>query len=249
MLMRAGPRSQTQRKRRSGPHLLRFGAMLLTAALAVPAPADTLSAAHDQIASTSDASLPPLAGFGMAEGREVRGPRAFYELCARSPQECPAPTMLTGPAQLTLDQRAWRLLTEVNRAVNETHAPRLDVELYGVSDHWTRPMGYADCEDYALAKRAALIAEGAPAEALLIGVVEGIDDEYHAVLIVRTDRGDLVLDNLEPDVRLWTATKYTWVIRQSAADPARWVRIVGAEDPNLPRILPAERWAEGATAG
>ena len=33
----------------------------------------------------------------------------------------------------------------------------------------------ADCEDYALAKRAALIAAGWPPEALLLGVVKGVE--------------------------------------------------------------------------
>lgn len=177
------------------------------------------------------AARPPLVGFAMTEGPEVRGPRGYYALCARAPQDCPAPRRSNGPQRIALDAAAWSLLNRVNRGANAAHRPMTDLEAFGASDLWRRPDGVADCEDYAIAKRAALIAYGVPAEALLIGVVEGREADYHAVLVVRTDRGDLVLDNLDPEIRTWTATDYVWVIRQSERDPARWVRITGAHAP------------------
>ncbi len=47
----------------------------------------------------------------------------------------------------------------------------------------------------------------------------------HAVLMVRTDRGDFILDNQEPKVLLWTETGYKFIKRQSLENPNRWVSL------------------------
>ena len=44
--------------------------------------------------------------------------------------------------------------------------------------------------------------------------------------MVRTDRGDLVLDNQDGMVMVWTETPYQFVKRQSQANPGQWVDIV-----------------------
>ena len=61
--------------------------------------------------------------------------------------------------------------------------------------------------------------------ALLITVVLDEKGEGHAVLTVRTDRGDFILDNMRNKVKLWSETEYTFLKRQSADHPARWVKI------------------------
>jgi predicted transglutaminase-like cysteine proteinase len=43
--------------------------------------------------------------------------------------------------------------------------------------------------------------------------------------MVRTDRGDLVLDNQSGRVLLWKDTPYEYVKRQSQADPGKWVAL------------------------
>jgi predicted transglutaminase-like cysteine proteinase len=50
-------------------------------------------------------------------------------------------------------------------------------------------------------------------------------DEGHAVLTVKTDRGDYVLDNQAEDVVLWSDTGYRFVKRQSQSDPNVWVSL------------------------
>ena len=62
--------------------------------------------------------------------------------------------------------------------------------------------------------------------ALLVTVVFDEVGDGHAVLIARTDRGELVLDNKAESVRLWYQTAYRFVKRQSAADPNRWVAVM-----------------------
>jgi predicted transglutaminase-like cysteine proteinase len=65
---------------------------------------------------------------------------------------------------------------------------------------------------------------------LLITVVLKPDGEGHAVLTVRTDRGDFILDNLAAEIRLWSETPYQYVKRQSASDTGRWVAIRDGRD-------------------
>ena len=53
----------------------------------------------------------------------------------------------------------------------------------------------------------------------------------HLILTVRTDRGDLILDNMREDVVTWERTGYRFVKRQSALNPNDWVAIEVAGNP------------------
>jgi predicted transglutaminase-like cysteine proteinase len=55
--------------------------------------------------------------------------------------------------------------------------------------------------------------------------------EGHAVLTVRTNRGEYVLDNLNKDVLPWSKTGYRFVKRQSQRNPNVWVSL-GNDAPN-----------------
>ena len=95
-----------------------------------------------------------------------------------------------------MSQTAWRDLVRVNKWVNETIKPITDMDHWGVIEKWSLPTdGYGDCEDYVLLKRKMLIDAGWPREALLITVVRDKKGEGHAVLTVKTDKGEFVLDN------------------------------------------------------
>jgi predicted transglutaminase-like cysteine proteinase len=76
-----------------------------------------------------------------------------------------------------------------------------------------------------LLKRRELIALGIPLNTLLMTVVRQANGEGHAVLTVRTDRGDFILDNLDQRVRLWNETDYTYLKRQSTTNTGTWVSI------------------------
>jgi len=58
-----------------------------------------------------------------------------------------------------------------------------------------------------------------------VTVVRDRQGDGHAVLTVRTDRGDYVLDNETSDIRLWHQTGYRFVKRQSSVDPNLWVTV------------------------
>ena len=88
-----------------------------------------------------------------------------------------------------------------------------------------------------LEKRKRLIEAGWPRQALLVTVVRDRKGDGHAILTVKTDRGDFVLDNQEPRVKAWTETGYRFVKRQSAEHPNKWVSLGGVD----PGIITANR--------
>ncbi len=104
----------------------------------------------------------------------------------------------------------------VNARVNRTIKPETDEELYHRPEFWAYPTTAGDCEDLVLEKRRELIGKGWPVGALLITVVRQRNGEGHAVLTVLTDRGDVILDNLQQRIRLWSDTDYAYVKRQSS---------------------------------
>jgi len=132
---------------------------------------------------------------------------------------------------VTLTETSWQLLLAVNEHVNTTVQPVTDEALYKVAEYWTYPAGEGDCEDFALEKRRLLIANGWDASTLMMTVVRQANGEGHAVLMVRTDRGDLVLDNQDGRVLLWKDTPYEFVKRQSQTDPRKWVGLTDFRAP------------------
>ena len=91
------------------------------------------------------------------------------------------------------------------------------------SDVWSVNVTAGDCEDCVLAKRKALIRAGIPSVALRIAAVKTRAGEGHAILVVNTSRGRIVLDNPTPVVRPLAQTGYRIVAMQST-DPDRWFR-------------------------
>jgi predicted transglutaminase-like cysteine proteinase len=173
-----------------------------------------------------------LAGTGAAaagpryiEVAEVtRAPIGWTEFCAANPVECA--TVPSTPRDVVLMPKAVEDLARVNRYVNESVKPMTDFDHWGVVEKWSYPNdGYGDCEDYVLLKRRMLIQAGWPREALLITVVRDRKDEGHAVLTIKTDRGEFILDNQTHDILPWFETGYRFVKRQSQADPNVWVAL------------------------
>ena len=76
-----------------------------------------------------------------------------------------------------------------------------------------------------LQKRKLLIQAGWPREALLITVVRDKRGDGHAILTVKTDRGEFILDNQTDQILLWADTGYRFVKRQSQTDPNVWVSL------------------------
>ena len=79
---------------------------------------------------------------------------------------------------------------------------------------------------------------GWPRAALLITVVRDRKGEGHAVLTVKTDKGEFVLDNQIEDILLWSDTGYRFVKRQSQSSPNIWVDL---DDPRPATATAASR--------
>jgi predicted transglutaminase-like cysteine proteinase len=78
-----------------------------------------------------------------------------------------------------------------------------------------------------------LIDQGFSPADLLITVVLQPNGDGHAILTVRTDRGDFILDNMRNKVLLWSETEYTYLKRQSETNSGQWVKI---EDDHSPVV-------------
>lgn len=149
-------------------------------------------------------------------------PLGYLDFCRTSPREC---AVQGGATAGVLDEARWRELNELNTFVNHIVIPATDLSQYRTEEVWTLPGDYGDCEDYVLLKRKLLSERGWSTGALLITVVFDEVNDGHAVLLVRTDRGDMVLDNKIDTIRRWQETPYRYVKRQSVEDPNRWVSL------------------------
>jgi len=157
-------------------------------------------------------------------GASTRPPIGWVEFCVDHPVECKATT--SAPRDVVLSNKAWTDLVRINKWVNENVKPMTDMDHWGVVEKWSYPDdGYGDCEDYALLKRRMLIEAGWPREALLMTVVREKNGNGHAVLTVKTDKGEFILDNQQERILLWSETNYHYVKRQSQSDPNRWVAL------------------------
>jgi predicted transglutaminase-like cysteine proteinase len=157
-------------------------------------------------------------------GDVTRPPIGWIEFCADQPSECNVAS--TKPQDVVMSSEAWKQLTFINDWVNHTIKPMTDLNHYGVIEKWAYPDdGYGDCEDYVLLKRRMLMQAGWPREALLITVVRDKNGDGHAILTVKSDRGEFILDNQVSDIVLWSETGYRFVKRQSQSDPNVWVSL------------------------
>jgi predicted transglutaminase-like cysteine proteinase len=92
-------------------------------------------------------------------------------------------------------------LGETNRAINLAIRATSDLAQHGQEDVWSAPIarfasGSGDCEDYAIAKLAALRLEGVSAENLRLVIMrDSLHGEDHAVAAARLDGHWLILDN------------------------------------------------------
>ena len=172
-------------------------------------------------ASVPSAAALPLGGT-MRIGVVTSTPYGWVDFCRRYAGECDATAL--APEPVVLNERAWALLRGLNTRVNHAIKPMSDMDHWGVIDQWDLPTdGYGDCEDYVLMKRKLLIQAGLSRTALLVTVVRDEKGEGHALLTVRTDHGDLILDNMRDTILAWDATPYQFVKRQSEIDPDVWV--------------------------
>ncbi len=175
-------------------------------------------------------SAAPAAAFSGADaayasvGGDTSIPYGWIDFCNRYKGECSGPALPATDVNLT--DAALREIQQVNSFVNHAVEPVSDMDHWGVVDRWDYPIdGKGDCEDYALLKRKMLIERGYPRQAVLITVVRDQNNDGHAILTVKTNHGEYLLDNLNDEVTPIDQTPYRLVKRQSQQDPNIWVAL------------------------
>lgn len=145
-------------------------------------------------------------------------PFAQIRFCVQNPDDCQGGS---ASSIVSLDSAKSAELMRINRSVNAGIRPVNDKN-GALGDIWQANVTSGDCEDFALTKRRQLISLGWPVGALRIAVARTRQGEGHAVLVVKTSKGDLVLDNRTSKVRTWNRTNLTWIKIQSGENPRLW---------------------------
>lgn len=152
----------------------------------------------------------------LATGRDVAAPPGWLNFCMAGRWRCApaseASEIDAAPALLALVQRVQ---AEVNQRVTAQPEP-------AGRDLWQIADSSGDCEDFALAKQAALRAAGLPAGAVRLATARLPNGEFHAVVTVATTAGTLVLDNLQASAVPLRALDYVWLRLQGARGSLRW---------------------------
>ena len=168
--------------------------------------------------ATRNLKKAPAAQF-IAERHPTLAPFSHVLFCKENPGECSGRGSRDVVVTITADKADE--LERVNRQVNRAIRPRHD-RAGVLGDRWSLAPQDGDCEDYALTKRHRLVALGWPASALRLAVVTTRQGEGHAVLVVKTSAGDLVLDNRTGLIKPWRDTGLRWVKIQSSENPRMW---------------------------
>jgi predicted transglutaminase-like cysteine proteinase len=143
-----------------------------------------------------------LGGKWRAVRERIRAEQRLISECRQDPAACPsdAATMFMAVVDAAREREGRALLGEINRAVNLAVRPVSDQKRHG-EDVWSSPLvtlssGEGDCEDYAIAKLAALWAAGvAEADTRLVIVHDPRAQEDHAIAMARLEGRWLALDN------------------------------------------------------
>lgn len=104
-----------------------------------------------------------------------------------------------GQTEMFRSMELTEKVSAVNAYVNK-FAYVEDIDNYGKTDYWATPAEFfargGDCEDFAITKYAMLKELGVPENRMRVAIVQDkIKNIPHAILIVYTDNGAVILDN------------------------------------------------------
>ncbi len=192
----------------------------ITAAFATLLMVFTASAVQAQTVASLPVSSNAIRSVGAA--KPLLG---WTKFCESHPAECAVD--VTEPELVELTPQVWKNIVAVNQRVNTSIKAVTDADHFGVVDTWGFPDdGRGDCEDFQLLKRRILVENGLPRRAMRMAVVIDELGEGHAVLVVRTNRGDYILDNKTSSILPWGRTGYVYIKRESQ-DTVGWVSLGG----------------------
>jgi predicted transglutaminase-like cysteine proteinase len=147
-------------------------------------------------------------------------PKGYFELCRKGHSVCKSVRSRKLPTRngaVVLTEALAKQLVRTNSDVNRGMRAVADG-----GDRWTVGGQAGDCEDFALTKKMRLMRAGWPTSALLMATAFTQSGEPHAVLVVRTDQGDVVLDNLTDRIRGWNQSGLRFRTVQSPGSVWVW---------------------------
>lgn len=150
-------------------------------------------------------------------------PSGARQLCRQYSWAC-----ASSAAKKMHSSQEMQLVKTINRKVNASTREITDQSQYKTREHWALPTSRGgDCEDFALLKKRDLIRAGIDPSKLLIATVLDTRRNSHAVLVYRSNQGDLVLDNLTNRIKPWADTRYLFLRMQDPKQPRNWVGVYG----------------------
>ncbi len=178
------------------------------------------------LAAPATAAPPKPAGAHAIEAALTLSPRrpllAHVRFCLVYEGQCDTRPDRRDPARTAADHLDE--LRALTAAVNAAITPTPDAGF----DSWDINVRTGDCEDFALQKRADLLARGWPSADLRLAITRLPSGVAHAVLLVRVGGTDHVLDNLTDRVLRWDQTGYDYLMVQGRADPRSWYDLAPA---------------------
>ena len=178
-------------------------------------------------------ALPPAMVLETARSGDSRPPIGWVEFCAKRAYAAECAVDTTEALKVELTPKLWRTVTSTNVRVNAEIQPITDMDHWGILERWDMAEdGKGDCEEYVNIKRKRLVEAGIPRRALRIVVVIDEENAGHAVLMLRTDKGDFILDNKRNAVLPWHQTGYVYIKRESQ-DRIGWVPLGGVAGPQI----------------
>ncbi len=175
----------------------------------------------------------PALSLEISRSGDSRPPIGWVQFCANPAYAAECRVDTSEPETVQLTPQLWRTVTGLNIKVNREIEPVTDMDHWGVVERWDMAEdGRGDCEEYVNVKRKRLVEAGVPRRALRVVVVIDEENAGHAVLMLRTDRGDYILDNKRNAVLPWHQTGYVYVKRESQ-DRIGWVALGGVAGPQM----------------
>jgi len=126
-----------------------------------------------------------------------------------------------GPNGLQMSPGVAKLIQEAQDRGNRVTWQE-DEKTWGTAEKWAYPKAeglklFEDCDGISLFKHQLLVSAGVPAEVLAMAICYDPEGNGHAVLCVRTNKGDLILCNQHDEVTTPLAMRnerYRFVYRQ-----------------------------------
>lgn len=156
----------------------------------------------------------------------VLPPIGHSRFCLKYPDDCEVHGIDFRHRNIALTPQRWYELNSVNREVNRDIIPEITPG-DALTEEWVIAPRAGDCKDYAITKRHELLALGWPSRTLLLAEVVVPSGEHHLILVVRLPDTDLVLDNLNADIRTVAMTyhRYRWIRIETPQNPKFWARV------------------------